>query len=427
MISEKSRAVLGGALACVLGLLALGYTAKGMHGLIFGTARSDAVDLHLRWVEQRYFLRGQNPYDVWRRHDARAAALLGPAPIIERANSLDPRLGGTDPTHPPWGYLSGLLLLWPDWPAIRVYFALLNLLALAVIVRWAYGLARSEGKATALLAALAVLAVAGNCTALEVGQYGIVATALLVGALWLDQTGRPTVGGLLVGVAMLKPTIAGPFFLALLARRRFRAAAVACVYWAIGGAVMQMMTGAGPLEVLRQMLTLGSTLAEHGTFGPIDFFRAAGLDRHAATLAAMLGVLLPAAAAMILWPARSLGPAFAVAAVAGRLWTYHKNYDNIALVFLLAPLVVLALKRRTHPAALIGVLAVGSTLWIPARFAEPLAFQMTQVIVWMTGLFLLGWASRRQPGELKEPLPFHPAEAVEGSRETFSRIPAAVR
>ena len=167
MISGKPRAYAIGVLACILGFLAFSYTTKGTYCLVFGQSRSDAVDLHLRWVEERYFLHGQNPYDVWRQHHPRATTLLGPAPATGRNDTVDPQFGGTDPTHPPWGYLSGLPLLWPDWPAARTYYAIVNAIALLLIAAWAYAWGRSQGKSAGLLAALAALAIAGNCTALE--------------------------------------------------------------------------------------------------------------------------------------------------------------------------------------------------------------------------------------------------------------------
>ena len=127
---------------------------------------------------------------------------------------------------------------------------------------------------------------------------------------------------------------------------------------------------------------------------------------------------------MILWPGRSLGPAFAVAAVAGRLWTYHKNYDNVMLAFLLVPLAVFAIQRRAALVAVAGFLAMGLTLWIPARFAEGTVFQIGQVVVWLLGLvlfasFQVGWQR-----ELTALWPSHRAGVAAGSRRNSSQTSA---
>lgn len=401
MTANKIHTIVTWALAGGLGLLAFGYTTRGMYYLVLGRNASDAVDLHLRWVEQRYFVRGQDPYDVWLRHDRRAASLPRTAEPTDRDDTLDPSLGCPDPTHPPWGYVSGALLLWPDWPACRIYYAAVNLVALAFLGWWAYRMGRPYGRGPAWLLTSATLAVGGTCTALEVGQYGVLVVALLAAALCLDEAGRPGWSGLLLGVSMLKPTLAGPFFLAMLLRGRLQGAALALSYWLLSGAIAWAATGAGPVEMTGQMLQVGSTLTDHGTRGVIDLFAALGLDGKWTTLATMVAVLLAACIALALWPDRSLGSAFAVAALAGRTWSYHKGYDNVLLVFLLLPLGLLAVKRKPARSAWTGFLLVGLSIWLPGRIAETEAVQVLQNVAWLAGLILL-WQSQPQVARTTE-------------------------
>jgi hypothetical protein len=380
----------------ILGALASAYLVKGFCGLVAGEERSDAVDLRLRWTEQRYFLRGQNPYDVWARHHPRGTAHGVPAPVGRDA-SVEPSLGNTEPAHPPWGYASGLLLFWTEWPAARSYYAALNLLALLVIAAWAYRVGASAGPVGGPLLAVAMLAIGGTCTALEVGQYGLIVVALLVAALRLDEAGHQAWSGLLVGLAMCKPTIAGPFFLALLVRRRYRAAGTAALYWAVTSLAVWLTVKTGPLEMLRQMVQMGGSIADHGTAGFTELLLATGLDGARATLAAMVLVLALLVPLMAWWPEKSLASAFVVAAVAGRLWTYHKNYDNVMLVFLLVALGALALQRNSRAAAL-GFLAVGLWLWLPPRLAGPTTVQVLQAFTWPVGLLAL-WLGQCQTTE----------------------------
>src|SRR5258708_3325591 len=108
----------------LVAFLAIAHPLRGLSCLVVGSDRRDAVDLKLRWTEERYFLRGKNPFDVWSSHSPRAAQngiSFGRPAEVERD------IGGPDPAHPPWGYVTGLFYLWPSWPAVRVYFAGLNL------------------------------------------------------------------------------------------------------------------------------------------------------------------------------------------------------------------------------------------------------------------------------------------------------------
>ena len=246
---------------------------------------------------------------------------------------------------------------------------------------------------------MAVLAVGGSCTALEVGQYGLVVTALLAGALWLDETGHEAWSGLLVALAMCKPTIAGPFFLALVLRRRYRAVAAASLYWGAASLAVWLTVKTGPLEMLQQMVHMGGSIADHGTWGVTELLLELGLTGSQATLTAMALVLAVTLPLLALWPDKSLASAFAVTAVAGRLWTYHKNYDNVMLVFLLIALGARALDRK-RLAAIVGFLIAGVFLWLPPRLAAPSSVQVAQAFAWPVGLAAL-WLA--QSGALSVP------------------------
>ncbi|MGE3472008.1 MAG: glycosyltransferase family 87 protein, partial [Vicinamibacterales bacterium] len=174
-------------------LLTLVYQVKGNLDLVWGTDRGAAVDLFNRDHEQALFTGGQNPFDV------------------------------STGSQPPWGYPAGVLLTWPPWPAVRAYFALLNLAALLVLMGWAHREARGLPPAARWLVAGAVAAFGGSVTATEVGQVGIVVTALLAGALWCDERGHPLWTGVLVALALIKPTVSAPFAIALVVAARYRA------------------------------------------------------------------------------------------------------------------------------------------------------------------------------------------------------------
>ena len=351
-------------LLCVLALCALGaaYQIKGNVDLIGGTTPGSAVDLRSRDLELVMFVQGQNPFDYM------------------------------TASQPPWGYPLGLILTWPAWPEVRVYFAVLNAAALAFLMWWAYRQAGEAPREVRLLMMAAVFAFGGSCTATEVGQISIVVTALLAAALWFDQSQRHGLCGLFVALAMIKPTIAAPFAVALVVTGRFRAAAAAASYGLAAAGATWLITGASPFHMLQQLSTSAASYVGDGTLGLVDVLGALGVGSSAQVALAPLIVAVPGLVLM----ARSrpsLGLAFAVAAVWGRLWTYHKSYDDVMLVFLLVPLGVLAFERRSR-GALAAFVGMGLLAWIPGRLLVLPEIQMLQLAVWPFALAFLILSAR---------------------------------
>lgn len=346
-------------LACAIALFALGtaYQVKGSIDLIAGDTPSSAVDLKNRDMEQQFFMAGTNPHD---------------------------RMVGS---QPPWAYQFGQLLVWPPWPAVRAYFAVLNVLAMAFLLVWIYQQAHDVVIEGRLLLMAAVFAFGGLCTATEVGQISLLVTALLAGALWCDRTGHHYWCGVLVALAMIKPTIAAPFALALLVAGRYRAAGAAAAYGAIATAITWAVTRTSPLTMLEQLASHSAGYITDGTFGPVDL--AAWLG---ATPAAMVWMpLLLAVPGLVLMAVvrPSLPLCFAVATVWARLWTYHKSYDDVMLIFVMVPLGVLAFGRARSTAAAIAFVAMGMLAWIPGRILALTEVQVLQLAVWPLSLLVL--------------------------------------
>ncbi len=351
-------------LAAAAALLVLGaaYQIKGNADLIWGTDPSSAIDLRNRDIEHGYFVRGDNPFDHF------------------------------EASQPPWGYLFGLALTWPEWPAVRVYFAAINAAALAFLMWWAYRQPRDATPEVRLLLAGAVLAFGGSCTATEVGQVSIVVTALLAAALWCDRNQHQYASGVLVALALIKPTISVPFAVALLITGRHRAVVAATIYGAVATAVTWAVTGASPLHMLQQMAAAAANYVGAGTVGVMDMLAAFGIVSSAQVALTPVIVGIPAAALMVT-SRHSLTLAFAVAAVWGRLWTYHKSYDDVMLVLLLLPLGVVAFSTRSR-VALVSFAAIGALAWIPGRLLALPEIQMLQLLVWPVALIALFFTAR---------------------------------
>jgi Glycosyltransferase family 87 len=361
--------------AAGLVVLALAYQAKGTLDLVWGTGTGSAVDLRSRHDEQALFAAGENPFE----HG------IG--------------------SQPPWGYPTGILLTWPPWPTVRAYFAVVNLAALLYVMWWASWTAKGLRSEDRWLLMGAAAAFGGSCTATEVGQIGIVVAALLGGSLWCDARGHTVWAGLLVALALIKPTIAAPFAIALLVTGRSRASLAAAAFGVVASLVTWAHTGAPPWRMLEQLAQAAGGYANAGTIGLVDTLAMLGappllLNPAAAVLVSVPGLLL-------MWAVRpSLPLAFAVAAAWGRMWTYHKSYDDVMLVFLLVPLGVAVLGGRGGLATL-GVFGLmGGLAWLPGRLLDLSAVQVAQVVIWPTALGVLLSLPGRTSG----------AEVVSGAR-----------
>jgi Glycosyltransferase family 87 len=378
--------------AALLLAVAVAYHAKGFK-LLFGEGGGD--DLHQRWIETRYVAKGQNPYDVYYYSFTKGAKPWSEA----RDGRVDEAIGYPDDGgYPPWAFISGWLFLWPSWPSALSYYAFLSLAAVAVVGCWAATLAPQgagwAGKAYLFAAAVALSAYG---TTLQVGQYGTIVVAFIAACLWLLSLRRGRLGdvlaGLLLGVAMLKPTIAGPFFLVLLFKRRWIAAAACVLYVSAAAGVVWLWTATNPVEMCLQMTASASDYVadSQGLVGPL---LSLGLSRKLVTPVLAVGVLLPAIVLLWTFRRRSLPTLFAIAAVAARFWSYHKGYDNGMMVFLLAPLLAAWLREPRNLLIGAGALLVGASLWMPAGLTHYPPILIAQLLIWPVGLGILLFACK---------------------------------
>jgi hypothetical protein len=375
-------------LVACLAALSIAYLAKGFLFGMFG----DGGDVWRRWVEERFVLREQNL-------DPRIAASLIRRGVV----------------YPPWSYFFGALLFWPPWPQVRVWYALVNFACLTWIIGFVAGYARDQSKLDRLLVVLSVTAIAAFCTTIGVVNYGVIVVALLVGAYQADEAGRPVLSGLLMGLALLKPQLTGPFLLVALVRGRFRAVAAAAIYLIVASAAIWMISGIDPVQMLRQSARTASRFA-HTTAGLLTAVLDLGVPyRQAAPLTAIvcLAIFTP-----LLWyyRERSLMLLFAIAAVTSRLWTYNLNTSNLIFVFLLLALWRLAIESGDPRAAAL-FLAVGASLWVPAHLSDNHIIQLAEHLIWLGGVIGLLILDRRPSISDERAIPGPRAEAAAVARE----------
>jgi len=374
--------------------LGLAYVAKGTYQLSLGEDRTDAIDLRQKWVEYRYFQSRQNPYDVWLQH---GPFRQSPEAALSRTRRGPARysseLGVADASSPPWSYVPGLLLLWPAWPEVRFYFAALNAVAALAISALCFRLLAHRGPRLALWGAACGLAMGSTTSAIAVGQYSILVTAMLAAALVLTASGPRAAGrgGMLLALALIKPTMSAPFVVALVLGRRWRTTAWVAGTCAVWSLASWTWLRTSPLEMVHQLSLVGRYLASGGTLGLTQALSGMGLSAAAAVQGPMIAGLLVLAAGTMTIPAAPLLTRFALSGVVARLWSYHYSHDDSLVLFLFLALLDRAGGTAGRGARL-ATYAVAATLILPGAVIKLPWFQALQLLTWGAAAIYL-WQS----------------------------------
>ena len=383
------------AMAAVVALLAAG-KAIGPSGR----------DFELRWQEMQYLQRGIDPNLMFFELRAAHRPHAGPPYPVARSPFQSDLVVSAKAfpigVYPPWAHTLALPVgIVPELDRAKRVFLALNLALAAAVLAWTWRRLRPLDIGLALAAVAALASFAAFRSSIAVGNYGIVVAALLVGALALVETGRPRplAAGTLLGIAMLKPTLAGPFVLPFLVERRlWPALASATGVVALATLAFHGYTRTNPLE---------SFLA---SVSHLDYFVTRGggvpalVDRLKPVVAPVheyWSLLAFASGAAVTWFARrrAVLERFAIAAVVAMVWTYHRGYDETILLFPFVALLVLAWRCRLPRAPFatprgLGALAAATALWFvsaaPAALVPPSAHLAVQSL-WLACLATLLW------------------------------------
>ena len=321
--------------------------------------------------------------------------------------------------YPPATYaIMWPLLGWLPLPAALWFFAALSVLTLAWCIRLVVRECCAEGVLEISLAALIPASMYATGAAIGNGQFTVPVITLLMAGLLLmrpkpQQRPAWVLAVVLILIALVKPTVAGPFFWILLfvpASPR-PAVLVASGYVALTlfAAAFQELSFTG---LLREMMIRG-TLA--GTGG--------GQTGNVANLHIGLnelglpGWILPVSLVTLLflgfWVYShrrvELWLLLGVTAYFTRVWTYHRWYDD--LLILLPMVAFFRIAKARHVASnadvMAGILLAATMLFSLAPgglFLFPAPWNSwyvaTQFVVWLAGLaFLLrmAWIEKRRP------------------------------
>lgn len=252
----------------------------------------------------------------------------------------------------------------------------------------------------------------GSSINYRLGQYTLLAFALLCLAWWSREAGRPVLCGVLAALASFKPTV-GVFVYLLLAVERDRKALAALALMGLG-LMSWPLIQSGPIELTQTWI---DSMRLHSTYpsNQPEWHGSYGLKP---LMLANLGIRLPLIPVLVLgvigfawslWRRRFLTrfELFALCSAWPVLFLTGHNYDVIALF----PLMTAALLAARHSSALMGaltalILLVGDETGVIQR-RLPLLVQLPRLPDLVGLLFLIGlvvaverraWLQYRNPG-----------------------------
>jgi Glycosyltransferase family 87 len=384
------------ALVCVAAV----YVGYGLLGLVLG----NPTDGSQRWREVHYILGGITPGDVTSELASRGYSRANLPPASESGwKHYDPAIGADVWMYSPWTYAFLVPMLWPPLAMAKVSMALWYTAALALIVWSAFRMFLPFGKPVAMVMAASTLAMSGNGNAFKIGQISLLVVAGLMLLMRWERT-KPALAGLAFALALTKPTMSMPFGIPLLVRQRWVTIVVAGVLCAASAFVTSAFTGVNPLRWLSGMSAEASgDYVTKGVIAPVRLIAFMGLDRDVAMKVLAAGFCTIALVLTWMWRHAPVLIQFAIAAVAGWMWTYHQQYDSPMMAFLLLAAGMTACR---FPSRLTWAtfLLTGMSLWLPFRLPGApvridsvfrVAVQLTQLVVWPLSLAIILWHTPR--------------------------------
>jgi hypothetical protein len=280
-------------------------------------------------------------------------------------------------TYPP----ASFAILWPTygWLSMaqsRWVWGVLDLAALATLSGLFWRALRAAGRPAQLCAALAPFSMPPLADAFGIGQTTIVVMALAVGAVLLAVRPKPSwlrdfAAAGLFACALVKLSVAAPFFLALLiVPGRLRVSMLTVAVYALLTLVAIQFQAASPPDLIRGWLTQARGNSGMG-YGNIQdwLFRLGWSDAFP-----VLALTLLAGLAAVTWWCRraDVWLLLGLAAVVARLWTYHRVYDDAVMIIALVATGRLASgphgPRWLVLSARMMLVVSAIILWIPLQF-----------------------------------------------------------
>ena len=260
-------------------------------------------------------------------------------------------------------------------------------LGLALLFFWARSEVKGGQPPMGLAVGFVTLAAAPWVSAIIVGNHPLLVVPLLAMSYWLLKNGQDWAAGILLGMALLKPSLAGPFFLVFLLRRSWSGVTACVAYVVFASLVTWRLTATDPLEMLGQMFAASKQFVDQG-YGPAQYLMQAGMPTQAATVSTAISFTVLGCWALFLARHGTLLAQFSLAAITARLWAYHQSYDDAVVLFALVFFARETLGSHLR-IAITGFLLSTITLWMPFHAALLAPVRIFQLTAWLVLAYLI--------------------------------------
>lgn len=359
-------------LSCGLLLLQLGTSRGGVdrNGFLLGT------DFLSFWSAGKLLVTGGSPYDV-------------PAHIAMQRSVYASGTGHLGYFYPPvfelWSYPLGLL---GYFPALFVWTAAGLTAYVAAARLWL-------GQLSLRAVVIAVAAFPAILLAVTHGQTSLFVSALLGGGLWLVTAGRKVLGGVLLGLAVIKPQFGVLIPLVLLAGREWRAIFAATASALLSAGLATLCFGVDEWARWQSVSGAVQSVLDGGTVGFAKmqsvFSGLRLLGANAGIAYAVQGSVAVAAALILFFAVRRTGlivEAAGATLVAALLTTpFLLDYDLVLLGF---PIALLATRQSLPWERIVCVICFA----MPA-FARTIGIYAGIPVAAPLAMFLFGLLIRR--------------------------------
>lgn len=343
-------------------------------------------DLGLLYREQLSFYGGVYP----------AEEVLRSAPKTREAARSD---------YPPYSFCLAIPWLPPGlgWTASRVWFTLVQGMATAVVVAFAWRRGREIDQDLAWLLSGGVLAMTGLRADILFGNYGVVMAAWLVVLEWAVTRNRWRVAGVAWVVSVLKPQMGWLFALLFVRRQGWRTLVAAGASIVVLACLACAWTGVTPWEVFQSRYSNRvSTMAlQPERLNLISLVGQWGIPSNVALPIGALAGMMAVAWVLRSWDgAANITWQFAFIGIVNRICTYHNACDDLLLVF---ALVVLGRHAWISGARMAWALflLLGATVWMPTVMLQSNAARTGVVVAWIAvAAWLAATGTRAQLGEV---------------------------
>jgi Glycosyltransferase family 87 len=333
----------------VLAIAAVGWAVATAMDASANDRESDIVR---QWVVCQYVNSGHDPYSLAKDilvakygvgNPRRVAIYAIPKAVPDhRQADVLPELGTPEATYPPpaVGLLAPTVGLLADPLTVLWFWFAVNVAVLGWVV---HRLTRlwpvPPGGGTVLdnhrFVFAALLLFPPTYSTLVAGQFSLLVLGLLLVAS--DPSGAWLPRGLALGVALLKPSVALPFFFLPVVRREWRVVLVAVAVQAVAGGYVAVRTGS-TIDSFRDWLTVAGYFL-HGMYTVHEWLSLFSTKAPWVISVVPLGLLALCGVTLAVGRHLPHSRLFALAAVTSVFWTYHGSYDFVFLLPVVLPLV----------------------------------------------------------------------------------------